>query len=134
VWAISAQCVKTVLFSSVSINGLVTLQDTVHEIGQFSNWHICGTYGQENAPKFVCLASKVGFISSNMKNLRKISSLCKSSTGRLRHCSTSWEVAGSIPDFSLTYSFRLHFGFGLDSFSNRNEYQDYFLVVKAAGA
>ena len=37
-------------------------------------------------------------------------------------------------NFSLTKSFRLHYGPGVDSASNRNEYQDYFLGVKAAGA
>ena len=30
-------------------------------------------------------------------------------------------------------SFRSHYGPGVDSASNRNEYQEYFLVVKAAG-
>ena len=37
-------------------------------------------------------------------------------------------------NFSLTYSFRSHYGPGVDSASNRNEYQEYFLGVKAAGA
>jgi hypothetical protein len=36
-------------------------------------------------------------------------------------------------NFSLT-SFRPHCGPGVDSASNRNEYQKYFLGVKAAGA
>jgi len=36
-------------------------------------------------------------------------------------------------NFSLTYSFRPHYGPGIDSASNRNEYQEYFLGVKAAG-
>jgi hypothetical protein len=36
-------------------------------------------------------------------------------------------------NFSLT-SFRPHYGPGVDSASNRNEYQEYFLGVKAAGA
>jgi len=31
-------------------------------------------------------------------------------------------------------SFRLHYGHGVDSVSNRNEYQEHFLGVKAAGA
>jgi len=31
-------------------------------------------------------------------------------------------------------SFRSHYGPGVDLTSNRNEYQDYFLGVKAAGA
>ena len=37
-------------------------------------------------------------------------------------------------NFSLTQSFRPHYGPGVDSTSNRNEYQEYFLGVKAAGA
>jgi hypothetical protein len=37
-------------------------------------------------------------------------------------------------NFSLTLSFRLHYGFWVDSASNRNEYQEYFLGIKAAGA
>ena len=38
-------------------------------------------------------------------------------------------------NFSLTLkSFRSHYGPGVDSASNRNEYQEYFLGVKAAGA
>ena len=37
-------------------------------------------------------------------------------------------------DFSLTYSFRPHYGPEFDSASNRNEYQEYFLGVKMAGA
>ena len=34
---------------------------------------------------------------------------------------------------SLTYSFRSHYGPGVDSASNRNEYQEHFLGVKAVG-
>jgi len=34
----------------------------------------------------------------------------------------------------LTYSFRPHYGPGIDSATNRNEYQEYHLGVKAAGA
>jgi hypothetical protein len=37
-------------------------------------------------------------------------------------------------NFSLTYSFRQHCSPGVESASNRNEYQEYFLGVKAAGA
>ena len=33
-----------------------------------------------------------------------------------------------------TKSFRPHYGPGVDSDSNRNEYQEYFLGIKAAGA
>ena len=36
-------------------------------------------------------------------------------------------------NFSLTYFFRSHYGPGVDSASNRNEYQVYLLLVKAAG-
>jgi hypothetical protein len=34
----------------------------------------------------------------------------------------------------LTLSFRSHYGPGVDSASNRNEYQEYLLEVKAVGA
>jgi len=37
-------------------------------------------------------------------------------------------------NFSLTKSFRSHSGPGVDSSSNRNEYQEDILGVKAAGA
>jgi hypothetical protein len=36
--------------------------------------------------------------------------------------------------FSLAKSFRYHYGPGFDSDSNRNEYQVFFLGVKAVGA
>ena len=57
----------------------------------------------------------------------------------LRRCATNRKVAGSIPAvvsgffFDIT-SFRSYYGPGVDSASNRNEYQMYFLGVKAAGA
>jgi len=49
----------------------------------------------------------------------------------LRHCATSRKVAGSIPD-GVTgifhwQSFRPHYAPGVDSASNRNEYQEYSL-------
>jgi hypothetical protein len=37
-------------------------------------------------------------------------------------------------NFSLTKFFQSHYGPGVDSASNRNEHQEYFLEVKAAGA
>jgi len=40
----------------------------------------------------------------------------------------------SLEFFIYIKSFRSRCGPGVDSASNRNEYQDYFLVVKAAGA
>ena len=57
----------------------------------------------------------------------------------LRCCATNRKVAGSIPSgvngFSIDIkSFRSHYGPGVDSASNRNEYQDYFQGVNAAGA
>ena len=53
-------------------------------------------------------------------------------------CATNRKVAGSIPAgvigiFIDIKSFRSHYGPGVDSASNRNEYQEYFLGVKAAG-
>ena len=57
----------------------------------------------------------------------------------LRCCATNRKVAGSIPAgvsgfFIDIKSFRSHYGPGVDSASNRNEYQEYFLGVKAVGA
>jgi len=40
---------------------------------------------------------------------------------------------GVIGIFSLTYSFRSHYGPGVDTTSNRNECQGYLRRVKAAG-
>ena len=57
----------------------------------------------------------------------------------LRCCATNRKVAGLIPAgvsgfFIAIKSFRSHYGPEVDSASNRNEYQEYFLGVKAAGA
>jgi len=56
----------------------------------------------------------------------------------LRCCVTNRKVAGSIQAISGFFmdikSFRLHYGPGVEPASNRNEYQEYFLGVKAAGA
>jgi hypothetical protein len=37
-------------------------------------------------------------------------------------------------DFSVTYSFRMYHGPGVDSASSENDYQENVLGVKAAGA
>ena len=45
------------------------------------------------------------------------------------------KVAGSIPAGVIDIKFfRSHCGPGVDTASNRNEYQEYFVGVKAAGA
>ena len=56
-----------------------------------------------------------------------------------RCCATNRKVVGSIPVgvggfFIDIKSFRSHYGPRVDSTSDRNEYQGYFLGVKAAGA
>ena len=61
-----------------------------------------------------------------------------SGTQWLRRCATNRKIAGSIPAgvsgfFIDVKSFRSHYDPGVDSASNRNEYQEYFLGVKAAG-
>ena len=44
-------------------------------------------------------------------------------------------ILASVTGFFVDIkSFRSHYGSGVDSASNRNEYQEYFLGVKAAGA
>jgi hypothetical protein len=57
----------------------------------------------------------------------------------LRYCASNWKVAGSIADGVIGF-FRWHnpsnrtMSLGVDSASNKCEYQEYFLGVKAAGA
>ena len=56
----------------------------------------------------------------------------------LRCCATNRKVAGSIPagvsGFSIDIkSYRSHYGPAVESASNINEYQEYFLGVKVAG-
>jgi hypothetical protein len=79
----------------------------------------------------------------NIKELYYISVLHGNAWGTrwrsyLRHCATSRNVSGWIPDgvigIFIQYSFRPHHVPGVHSASNRNEYQEYFLGVKAAGA
>jgi hypothetical protein len=56
----------------------------------------------------------------------------------LRYCDTNRQISGSIPDGVIGIfhwqSFRSHYGPRVDSATNRNEYQEHFLGVKAAGA
>jgi hypothetical protein len=76
-------------------------------------------------------------------NLKKFGKVFTSNWGTrwrswLRHYTTSRKVAGSIPDdiigiFLLTLSFRQHYGPGVNSAFNKNEYQE-SLGVKPAGA
>jgi len=56
----------------------------------------------------------------------------------LRCCATNRKVTGSIAAgvigiFIDIKSFQSKYGPGVDSASNRNKYQEYFLGVKAAG-
>jgi hypothetical protein len=56
----------------------------------------------------------------------------------LRHYATNRQVAGSIPDGVIGIfqwqPFPPHYGPGVDSASNRNEYQVYLRRVKVASA
>ena len=57
----------------------------------------------------------------------------------LRCCAKNRKVAGSIPAGIIRFIidikfFRSHYDPGVDSASNRNEYQEHFLGVKVAGA
>jgi len=54
----------------------------------------------------------------------------------LRCCATNRNVTGSIPAgvSGFFVDIKSHYGPGVDSAYNINEYQEYFLGVKAAGA
>ena len=77
-------------------------------------------------------------ISGNLNFLEPSGPLGTAVAQWLRCCVTNRKVAGSIPAVSAFFidikSFRSHYGPPVDSASNRNEYQEYFLGVKAAGA
>jgi len=80
------------------------------------------------------LENKIILRSSNYNDVYK-----KMVAQYLRCCATNQKVAGSIPAgvsgfFIDTKSFRSYYGPGVDSASNRNEYQENFLGVKAAAA
>ena len=64
--------------------------------------------------------------------------LCGLGTAKAGFCATNRKVASSIADgvsgfFNDIRNFRSHCDTGDDFASNRNEYQEYFLVVKADG-
>ena len=91
----------------------------------------------------VCLCNTVIFVSDTGDNPRyhpQVRSLQGTAvTQWLRCCATNRKVAVSIPAgvsgfFIDIKSFSSYNGPGVDSASNRNEYQEYFLGVKAAGA
>ena len=79
---------------------------------------ICVSYGDSTQWKayFACLLTPCG----------------TAATQWLRYFATNLKVAGSIPA-GVIKSFRSHYNPGVDSASNRNEYQEHFLGVKAAG-
>ena len=76
----------------------------------------------------------------NVKFYLRLLPNCGTAVAQWLRCSvTNRKVAGSIPSgvsafFIDIKSFRSHYGPGVDSASNRNEYQEYFLGVKAAGS
>ena len=78
-----------------------------------------------------------GFDRDKLKFLRVITGTAVAQW--LRCCATNRKVAGSIPD-GVIGIFHGHnpsgrtVALGVYSASNRNEYQEYFLGVKAAGA
>ena len=50
-------------------------------------------------------------------------------------CTQTGSIPSGVSGFFVDIkSFRSHYGPGVDSASNRNEYQECFLAVKAAGA
>ena len=53
----------------------------------------------------------------------------------LKHLHTNISIPASVSEFFIDIkSFRLHYDPGVDSASNKNEYQEHVLGVKTAGA
>jgi len=82
--------------------------------------------------KSVCSSLVVYTVCANRFNMNAVAQW-------LRFCATNRKVASSIPAgvigiFIDTKSFLSHYGPGIDSASNRNDYQEHFLGVKAVSA
>jgi len=61
--------------------------------------------------------------------------LCIYLPGTLLNVGTAGSIPADVIGFFIDIkSFRSHYGPGVDSASNTNEYKEYFLGVKAAGA
>ena len=87
-----------------------------------------------NLYAFICIRLSVGLLTLSIlcMILTYVIYICGTAVAQwLRCCDTNRKVAGSIP--TDIKSFRSYYGPGVDSASNRNEYQ-YFLGVKAASA
>ena len=89
---------------------------------------------------FCCLLYYFIHLSLMLYNFGNYNILMGTAVAQWLRCSaTNRKAAGSIPAsvsgfFSDIKSFRSHYGPGVDSASNRNEYQEHFLGVKAAVA
>jgi hypothetical protein len=97
------------------------------------------SYEWLNSPHFrtpTRAAKTIILLSINVRNL--YSEQGRAEALWLRHYATNRQDAGSIPNGVIGMfqwqSFRSHYGTGVDSAANINEYQMYFLGVKAAGA
>ena len=79
-------------------------------------------------------------VCTNVLNFQELSDYTVTAVAQWLSCRvTNRKDAGSTPAgvggfFIDINSFRLHCGPGVESASNKNEYQEYFLGVKAAGA
>jgi len=94
----------------------------------------------KNMCKFIHCNQGLGRISTTLKTEAEISETFLTAVAQwLRCCATNRKVAGSIPAgvsgfFIDIKSFRSHHGPGVESASHWNDYQEYFLRVKAVGA
>jgi len=89
----------------------------------------------------MCRSAQLIIGPKSVSAYRELRSVCEQCGGTavaqwLRRCATNRKVTGSIPAgvtgfFIVIKSFRSHYGPGVDI---RNEYQEHFLGVEAAGA
>jgi hypothetical protein len=101
------------------------------------SWHAC-VYGESLLALIIEIYYDArSYEHQNMSNSMYVGTLSSGTAVAqwLRYCATNRKVAGSIPDgvignFYWHKSFWSHYGPGVHSFSNRNEYQEYFLGGK----
>jgi len=87
------------------------------------------TAGHKMKVQQISIMSSVSNIYQTMYNIQLGTAVAQ----WLRHCATNRKVTGSIPAGVSGYFIDIK-SFQSHSASNRNEYQEYFLGVKAAGA
>jgi hypothetical protein len=111
--------------------------ESVRVTGDSYNWYSKPSNLVSLEKEITPVSLRLSFVQLEMHDLQ--TELGTAVAQWLRCCATNRKVAGSVPTgvngfFIDIKSFRSHYGPGVNSASNRNEYREHFLGVKTAGA